>query len=105
MLQSLRLTRVSGSQYLVSTSVVIHDVNDVAIEGARVLVKVNFPDGNVLVFPLATGQSGEAILSFRTKDTGLYRFTAKEVNVVGRVYDASLNIETNDTLLIPEEGL
>jgi hypothetical protein len=29
------------------------------------------------------------------------RFTVKDVNVVGRVYDPSLNIETSDTLLIP----
>ena len=87
--------------FLISTSVVIQDENGIGIENAFVQVKASLPSGSVLAFPVKTDATGEALISFAANDTGLYRFTVRKVSLTGRDYDASLNIETRDTLTIP----
>jgi Concanavalin A-like lectin/glucanases superfamily len=93
--------QVRGPEYAISTSIAIHDVVGVGIEDATVQVKTTFPDGSESVFPITTNQLGEAVLSFHTRSTGLYEFKVRRVSHPTRIYDASLNIETIDTLLIP----
>jgi hypothetical protein len=92
---------VSGSRYLVSTSVVIQDTNGIGTSGATANVKTVFPNGSSLVFPAPTDDSGNASFSFYTSETGLYKFKVTRVTHPTRTYDASLNIETTDTLVIP----
>ena len=52
-------------------------------------------------FPVTTDQTGLATLTFSTTSTGLYEFKVRKVTHPTREYDASLNIETSDSLLIP----
>jgi len=92
---------VSGSKYLVSTSVVVQDTNGIGTSGATANVKTIFPNGSELVFPAPTDDSGNASFSFYTDETGLYKFKVIRVTHPTRTYDASLNIETTDTLVIP----
>ena len=92
---------VSGHGFRIATSVVIQDVNGVAINGATVQLGVILPSGSALTFPLKTDATGQADVSFTVADSGLYRFKVRNVNHPIREYDASLNIETSDTLLIP----
>lgn len=88
-------------EFLISTSVLIQDVNGLGIEDARARIETTFPDGQVLTFSVTTDQTGQGTLTFSTTSTGLYEFKARKVTHPTRVYDASLNIETSDTLLIP----
>jgi hypothetical protein len=92
---------VVHSQFLVSTSVAIQDTNGIGPAGATVNVKTLFPNGSELGFPAVTDESGNASISFYTGDTGLYKFKIRNVSLSGRTYDASLNVETSDTLVIP----
>lgn len=92
---------VFGREYRISTSIVIQDVNGAGIEDARVQIASTFPDGQVLTFPVTTDQTGQATLKLSTTTTGLYEFKVRKVTHPTRPYDASLNIETSDTLLIP----
>ena len=50
---------------------------------------------------LKTDATGHADLSLRVADSGVYRFKVRTVTHPIREYDASLNIETRDTLVIP----
>lgn len=93
--------RARGPQFLISTSVMIQDVNGVGIEGARARIETTFPDGQVLSFPVTTDQAGQATLTLSTTSTGLYTFTVRKVTHPTREYDPALNIETTDTLVIP----
>ena len=92
---------VSGHGFRISTSIVIQDVNGVGINGATVQLGVILPSGSALTFPLKTDATGQADVSFTAPDSGLYQFKVRNVNHPIREYDASLNIETSDTLLIP----
>jgi hypothetical protein len=92
---------VVHSQFLVTTSVAIQDTNGIAPAGATVNVKTLFPNGTELGFSAVTDESGNANISFHTAETGLYKFKVRNVSLSGRTYDASLNIETSDTLVIP----
>jgi N-acetylneuraminic acid mutarotase len=92
---------VVHSQFLVATSVSIQDTNGIGSAGAAVNVKTLFPNGSELVFPAVTDENGNANISFYTGESGLYKFKIQRVNLPGRIYDASLNIETSDTLVIP----
>ena len=90
-----------GHQYLISTSVTIQDVNGVGIEDATTTIKTTFPDRSVLTFPAITDRTGQATISFYSTAPGRYQFKVQRVNHPTREYDASLNIETSDTLVIP----
>jgi hypothetical protein len=90
-----------GHEFLISTSVTIQDVNGVGIEDARARIETTFPDGQVLTFPVTTDQTGKGTLTLSTTTTGLYTFKVRKVTHPTREYDAALNIETSDTLLIP----
>jgi len=92
---------VSGHGFRISTSVLIQDVNGVGIIGATVQLGVILPSGSILTFPLKTDATGQADVSFTAPDSGLYQFKVRNVKHPTREYDASLNIETSDTLLIP----
>ena len=92
---------VSGHGFRISTSVLIQDVNGVGINGATVRLGVILPSGSALTFPLKTDATGQADVSFTVADSGLYQFKVRNVNHPIREYDASLNIETTDTLVIP----
>jgi Concanavalin A-like lectin/glucanases superfamily len=92
---------VAHSKYLVSTSVAVEDTNGIGVSGATANVKTLFPDGSELTFPLTTDENGTASFSFYTSETGLYKFKVIDVSLPGREYNASLNIETTDTLVIP----
>ena len=92
---------VWGRQYLISTAVVIQDVNGVGIEDATTGIKTTFPDRSVLTFPAITDRTGQATISFYSTAPGRYQFKVRNVNHPTREYDASLNIETSDTLVIP----
>ena len=92
---------VSGHGFRISTSIVIQDVNGVGINDATVQLGVILPSGSALTFPLKTDATGQADVSFTTPDSGLYQFKVRNVNHPIREYDASLNIETSDTLVIP----
>jgi hypothetical protein len=92
---------VSGHGFRISTSVLIQDVNGVGINGATVQLGVILPSGSALTFPLTTDATGQADVSFTVADSGLYQFKVRNVTHPIREYDASLNIETSDTLLIP----
>jgi hypothetical protein len=41
------------------------------------------------------------VFAWSASDSGLYQFKVRNVNHPIREYDASLNIETSDTLVIP----
>jgi N-acetylneuraminic acid mutarotase len=92
---------VSGHGFRISTSVLIQDVNGVGINGATVQLGVILPSGSTLTFPLKTDTTGQADVTFTAADSGLYQFKVRNVKHPTREYDASLNIETSDTLLIP----
>jgi hypothetical protein len=92
---------VSGHGFLISTSIVIQDVNASGTSDATVQLGVVLPSGSALTFPLKTDATGQADVSFTVTDSGLYQFKVRNVNHPIRDYDASLNIETSDTLLIP----
>jgi Concanavalin A-like lectin/glucanases superfamily len=92
---------VSGHGFQISTSIAIQDVNGVGTDGATVQLGVILPSGSALTFPLKTDATGQADISFTVADSGLYRFKVRNVNHPTRTYDASLNIETTDTLVIP----
>jgi Concanavalin A-like lectin/glucanases superfamily len=87
--------------FQISTSIVIQDVNGNAINDAAVQLGVILPSGSALTFPLKTGATGQADVSFAVPDSGLYQFKVRKVSHPTREYNASLNIETSDTLLIP----
>lgn len=90
-----------GHEYLISTSVTIQDANGLGIEGARARIETTFPDGQVFTSPVKTDQTGTGTLTLSTTSTGLYEFKVRKVTHPTREYDASLNVETSDTLLIP----
>jgi hypothetical protein len=92
---------VSGHGFRISTSVVIQDVNGIGISDATVQLGVILPSGSALTFPLKTDATGEADVSFKVTDSGLYQFKVRNVSHGTREYDPALNIETSDTLLIP----
>ena len=92
---------MSGDDFRTSTSIVIQDVNGVGIIDATVQLGVILPSGSALTFPLKTDATGQADVSFTVDGSGLYKFKVRNVNHPIREYDASLNIETSDTLLIP----
>jgi hypothetical protein len=92
---------VSGYDFRISTSIVIQDVNGIGISETAVLLGVILPSGSALTFPLKTDATGQADVSFTVSDSGLYQFKVRNVNHSIREYDASLSIETGDTLLIP----
>jgi hypothetical protein len=92
---------VSGHGFQISTSIVIQDVNGIGISDATVQLGVILPSGSALTFPLTTDATGQADISFTVSDSGLYKFKVRNVNHPIREYDASLNIETSDTLVIP----
>jgi hypothetical protein len=92
---------VRGRQYLISTAVVIQDVNGVVIEDATTAIKTTFPDRSVLTFPAITDRTGQATISFYSTAPGRYQFKVQRVSYPTRLYDASLNVETSDTLVIP----
>ena len=87
--------------FLISTSIVIQDENEIGIEDASAQIKTIFPSGSVLDFPVTTDATGQATISFATQDSGLYKFKVQRVTHPTREYNPSLNIETTDTLLIP----
>jgi len=87
--------------FLISTAVVIQDENGIAVENASVQIKAILPSGSVLAFPVTTDATGDALITFAASETGQYRFTVRKVTHSTREYDASLNIETTDTLVIP----
>ena len=93
--------QVRGRQYLISTAVAIQDVNGVGIEDATTTIKTTFPDRSVLTFPAITDRTGQATISFYSTAPGRYQFKVQRVSHPTRVYDASLNVETSDTLVIP----
>ena len=59
------------------------------------------PRARALTFPLKTDATGQADVSFTVTDSGLYQLKVRNVNHPIREYNASLNIETRDTLVIP----
>ena len=92
---------VSCHGFRISTSIEIQDVNGVGTNGASVQLGVILPSGSALTFPLKTDATGQADVSFTVADSGLYQFKVRNVSHSTREYDASLNIETTDTLVIP----
>jgi N-acetylneuraminic acid mutarotase len=92
---------IVGHGFLISTSIVIQDENGSGIGDASVQLKTILPSGSVLAFPAKTDATGQATISFVSRDTGSYKFTVQKVSHPIRVYDSSLNIETSDTLVIP----
>ena len=89
------------SRYLITISLAIQDSIGVGISGADANLQVRFPSGSELVFQAKPHKSGETSISFYSSETGTYRLKVLRVSHPTRTYDASLNIETNDTLLIP----
>jgi hypothetical protein len=92
---------VVGHGFLISTSIVIQDENGLAIGDASAQVKTTLPSGSVLAFPVKTDATGEATLSFNSRDSGRYEFTVVKVRHPVRDYNPALNIERSDTLTIP----
>jgi hypothetical protein len=92
---------VVGHGFLISTSIVIQDENGIGIGDASVQIKTILPSGSVLAFPATTDETGQATISFVSRDSGRYKFTVQKVSHPTRVYAPSLNIETSDTLVIP----
>jgi hypothetical protein len=92
---------VSGDDFRISTSIVIQDVNGIGISDATVQLGVILPSGSALTFPLKTDATGQADVSFKVTDNGLYQFKVRNVSHGTREYDPALNIETSDTLVIP----
>jgi len=91
----------SGHGFRISTSIVIQDVNGVGINDATVQLGVILPSGSALTFPAKTDATGQAKVLFAAADSGLYKFKVRNVSHPVRKYDAALNIETTDTLVIP----
>ena len=87
--------------FRISTSIMIEDVNGIGTSDATVQLVVILPTGSGLTFPLTTDATGQADVSFAVADSGLYKFKVRKVSHPTREYDASLNIETTDTLVIP----
>ena len=93
--------KARGSEYSISMPVLIQDVNGVGIQDATVQVGSMFPDGQLLTFPVKTDEMGVGTVKFSTTSTGLYKFKVRKVSHPTREYNASLNVETTDTLQIP----
>ena len=72
-------------------------------DGGALLAELGVPAGGGFstATTVLTDGSGNASFSFYTSETGLYKFKVIHVTHPTRTYDASLNIESRDTLLIP----
>jgi FG-GAP-like repeat len=89
--------RPIGRGFEISTRITVNP----PIPDAQVNLKVTYPNGSKIAYPLTTDNNGVASVSFITTRTGTYRFTVLKVRADGRTYDLSLNVETRDRLMIP----
>ena len=93
--------RPVGSGYVVGAGVQIALADGSLVNGARVQVRLTYPDGQQVVLAGTTGSSGIALVARPATDSGTYRFTVLDVARSPAVYDPSQNAETTDSLTIP----
>ena len=85
----------------VRASVTIADANAVRVAGATVTVVITTPTGSQLTSSRSTNSRGVAAFSAPASPSGTYTFTVTNVVKSGLTYDASANVETTDSIIVP----
>jgi hypothetical protein len=87
--------------FKVMAKVTVKDAAGLAVSSATVTTKVTLPNGQVITSNRPTNSAGVATHTINSNQTGVYTFEVINIVKSGWTYDASSNVETSDTIVIP----
>ncbi len=92
----------SRSVFSIITTILIQDESGEVVSGASVTLNISKPDGSFILKTIMTGDDGLASYSLRTKTTGEYIATVIDVSKLGTDYWPASNVESSESLTLPE---
>jgi hypothetical protein len=94
--------RPSGENYMVGTDVTVQDNSGQPVPGAVVFLRVTLPEGQTFPVALVTHNDGTGQHSGIVSASGTYTFTVASVIKRGWAYDPAQNVETSDSISVPQ---
>ena len=85
----------------VRAAVTIAEASAAPVSGATVTVVITTPTGSQLTRSALTNSRGVAAFSVSASPSGTYTFTVTNVVKSGLTYDATANVETTDSIIVP----
>jgi hypothetical protein len=91
----------AGRNNYVYTEIAIVDENGSVVADAVVYLEISLPNGDVATGSGATGSDGTITFSLKTKVTGTFISEVTNVTHSDFTYNASSNVETSESLVVP----
>lgn len=92
--------RVQNNKYIVTTEVVIKDMNNNSISNATVYMTITLPDKTKLQYDIKTGNQGIAGLFIQSWQKGVFSSVVMDVTHNEFEYDPDANIEDSKTCTV-----
>ncbi len=93
-------TPIGNLKNVTNTTTVV-DANGFPVNYATVVIKVTDPTGTRTGYTSTTNESGQATFSFLTSQSGTFNFAIKHIFKTGITYDASMNVQSFASLVLP----